>query len=228
MHFVFYDLETTGLNIGSDKTVEIAAYHMAEKTSFSSFIDPGMPIPSEATRIHGITNEMVSGCASFNTVFLQFIEFCGKDAILVAHNNNRFDQPFMLAEANSHGITIPPWEYIDSLLWARKYRRDLPNHALQNLRNFYAIPPLQEHRALDDVLILATIFEKMTKGLSPEQVLTLAKQEGEFRMPFGKYQGRHLDDVPESYLVWLEKKGALEDPQNSKIKEHLLSIRGES
>lgn len=225
MYFVFYDLETTGLNIGSDKTVEIAAYHSLSKKSFSSFINPGMSIPPEATRIHGITDNMVVGYPEFNVIFPQFVEFCGEQAIMVAHNNNRFDQPFMQAEAASHSIVLPPWQYIDSLLWARKYRKDLPNHALQNLRQFYSIPPLQEHRALDDVFILAMIFEKMTKGLSPEQVLSLAHQEGEFRMPFGKYQGKRLEDVPESYLKWLEKKGALEDPQNSKIKEHLLSLR---
>src|ERR1017187_9467691 len=93
------DLETTGLNLSSDRTIEIAIVKImpdGKKISKRKLINPEMPIPPASSEIHGITNDMVKDAPTFKQVaneLKQFIEHCD----LAGYNSNRFDIP-MLAE----------------------------------------------------------------------------------------------------------------------------------
>lgn len=222
---VYYDTETTGTRSDKDRIIEIAAYDPARDTSFVQFVNPGCPIPAESTAITGITDEMVASAPDFAAVGAQFFEFCGPDAVLIAHNNDRFDKLFLEAESARSGLVMPPWRYLDTLKWARKYRSDLPSHALQSLREVYAFEANQAHRALDDVMTLYRIFSVMTDDLSIEQALELLNQPTDLnRMPFGKYQGRLLSEVPPDYFEWLKKNGALDKSDNRDLKEALMKL----
>ncbi len=220
MQLIYYDTETTGVRSDQDKIIEIAAYNSLTKETFSHLINPDVPIPKEATQIHQITDEMVQNAPSFKEIGQAFIDFCGPQAILIAHNNDSFDLPFLKSEMQRHGLELPPWPAIDSLKWSRKYRPDLPRHSLQHLREVYGIPSNQAHRALNDVMVLYQVFSLMIDDLSPALVLKLLSTSTQLeRMPFGKYQGRPFSDVPRDYVAWLSSSGALNKPENNQLKE---------
>lgn len=222
---IYYDTETTGIRTDKDRIIEIAAYDPQNDRKFVQFINPGCPIPTESIAICGITDEMVAEAPSFEVVGKNFIEFCGPDAVLIAHNNERFDKPFLEAECARSNLLLPAWNWVDTLKWSRKYRSDLPSHALQSLREVYGFEANQAHRALDDVMMLHQIFSMMIDDLSIETVMSLLSQPTDVsRMPFGKYQGRPLSEVPPDYFAWLKGSGALDKGENKELKEALLKL----
>ena len=76
------DLETTGVNLGSDRIVEIAIVKImpdGKKIVKRKLINPEMPIPPTSTEVHGITNEMVKDAPSFRQAaneLKQFLDNC--------------------------------------------------------------------------------------------------------------------------------------------------------
>jgi len=97
---VFFDLETTGTNIVSDRIVEIS-YHKVSPNGREDTktirINPGMPIPKSASDIHGITDADVADCPTFKAVAKEIardIEGCD----LAGYNSNRFDIPLLAEE----------------------------------------------------------------------------------------------------------------------------------
>lgn len=216
---IFYDTETTGTNSEKDRIIEIAAFDPLQNRTFVSFVNPGIPIPAEATSIHNITDEMVKSAGSWKEVGAEFATFCQGEIVLIAHNNDTFDKLFLEQEYKRNGLEMPTWPFIDSLKWARKYRRDLPRHTLQNLREVYQIPANQAHRALDDVIVLKEVFMQMVDDLTMEEVMELLKTTGTLsRMPFGKHQGKPLSTIPSDYVAWLKSSGAFDKADNKELK----------
>ncbi|NGX46606.1 MAG: DNA polymerase III PolC-type [Chlamydiae bacterium] len=170
---IYYDTETTGVRPNQDHIIELAAYDPVQDKTFAELIHPGIHIPEETTAIHGITDEMVSKAPGFAEVAARFNAFCTGDVVLIAHNNDKFDKPFLAHEYRRASTSLPAWPMIDSLKWARKYRPDLPRHSLQFLRQVYNVPTNRAHRALDDVFVLHKVFSAMIDDLSMETVLQL-------------------------------------------------------
>ena len=105
---VFFDLEATGLNISKEKIIEIAIIKINPDQTESTFVEkinPGFPIPPESTEIHGITDEDVKDCPTFEKFATAIIEFIG-DADLAGYNSNRFDIPFLLEELLNAGLEL--------------------------------------------------------------------------------------------------------------------------
>lgn len=223
---IYYDTETTGVKHEKDRIIEIAAFDPVKNKTFSKLINPKIPIPEEATAIHHITDDMVKDASGWDIVGKEFMEFCSGEAVLIAHNNDTFDKLFLESEYKRENLTLPNWPYIDSLKWARKYRYDLPRHALQYLREVYGIEANQAHRALDDVVVLYKVFSQMIGDLSMETIIELlsAPSKPSDRMPFGKHQGKELKDVPKNYVMWLNKSGAFDKEENKQLKESFESL----
>jgi DNA polymerase III subunit epsilon len=96
---VFFDIESTGINIVTDRIVEIS-YHKifpnGREETKTIRVNPEIPIPKGASDIHGITDDDVANCPNFKNVAKEIardIEGCD----LAGYNSNRFDIP-MLAE----------------------------------------------------------------------------------------------------------------------------------
>lgn len=95
----FFDLETTGINVAKDRIVEIAilkVFPNGNKESFTWRVNPGIPIPIEASSVHGITDEMVANEPLFKDLAPKVYALIS-DSDLAGFNSNRFDIP-MLAE----------------------------------------------------------------------------------------------------------------------------------
>ena len=103
---VFFDLETTGINIGTDKIVEISilkVFPNGNKESKTWLVNPEIEIPKEASDIHGITNEQVVAEPTFKELAPQISELIdGCD--LAGFNSNRFDIPLLAEELMRAGI----------------------------------------------------------------------------------------------------------------------------
>ncbi len=216
---IFYDTETTGIKHETERVIELAAFDPVNQTSFVQLINPGRPIPPDATAIHNITDEMVANAPSFEAVAQDFIKFCEGDVILIAHNNDAFDIHFMRQEFSRSNVSMPPWRFLDSLKWARRYRPDLPKHTLQFLREIYGIPANNAHRALDDVIVLHQVFSFMLDDISIDEAFALLnKPKALQHMPFGKHQGVPLNKIPADYVQWLAKNGVFEKEENKELK----------
>lgn len=105
---IFFDIESTGLNISKDRIVEIAflkIYPDGSRESRLQRINPEMPIPEESTAIHGITNEDIKDSQTFKQVakdFAKLIEGCD----LAGFNSNKFDIPLLAEEFLRSDIDI--------------------------------------------------------------------------------------------------------------------------
>ncbi|MBN1915164.1 MAG: DUF3820 family protein [Parachlamydiales bacterium] len=220
---IYYDTETTGLKPSADKIIELAAYDPLNDQKFCTLINPQIPIPKESQEICHIDDAMVQNAPTFAQIAPDFIAFCQDNAVLIAHNNDAFDKLFLQEEFAAAHISIPSWKYIDTLKWARKYRRDLPKHSLQYLREVYGIEENTAHRALDDVITLYKVFSKMIGDLTMESILELLQSSSILtHMPFGKHQGMPLKELPKNYIIWLSKNGAFD--KNQSLKESLNKL----
>ena len=100
------DLETTGINVATDKIIEIAIVKLLpDGTTLNKrkFINPQIPIPKSSSDVHGITNEMVKDAPVFKQVaneIKQFLDNCD----LGGYNSNRFDIPMLVEEFLRAGL----------------------------------------------------------------------------------------------------------------------------
>ncbi|MBW2937862.1 3'-5' exonuclease [Aureisphaera sp. CAU 1614] len=96
----FFDLETTGVNVASDRIVEISilkVFPNGNKESHTWRVNPEMPIPPVVSAIHGITDEMVANEPTFKELAPKVFQLI-KDSDLGGFNSNRFDIPLLAEE----------------------------------------------------------------------------------------------------------------------------------
>jgi DNA polymerase-3 subunit epsilon len=96
----FFDLETTGVNVASDRIVEIAILKImpgGERDLKVRRINPGIPIPLESSLVHGIYDKDVAHESSFKAIGKSLAEFL-KDCDLGGYNSNKFDIPILMEE----------------------------------------------------------------------------------------------------------------------------------
>ncbi|MCC6690007.1 MAG: 3'-5' exonuclease [Bacteroidia bacterium] len=96
----FIDLETTGVNVGSDRIVEISILKLQpdySKDIKTRRINPGIAIPPQATAIHGISNEDVKNAPTFKNIARDLNLFLA-NCDLAGYNSNKFDVPLLVEE----------------------------------------------------------------------------------------------------------------------------------
>ena len=97
---VFFDLETTGVNIVNDRIVEISILKIfpnGNKESKTWLVNPTIPIPEVTTAIHGITNEKIANEPTFQELYKEILLII-KDCDLAGYNSNKFDIPLLIEE----------------------------------------------------------------------------------------------------------------------------------
>lgn len=102
----FIDLETTGLNIATDRIVEISILKIfpdGKKEQRTLLVNPTVPIPKEATKVHDITDEDVSKAPVFSEVASEIADFFS-DSDIAGYNCNHFDIPLLMEEFLRAGI----------------------------------------------------------------------------------------------------------------------------
>ena len=129
--FIAFDFETTGLEVASDRPIEVAAIlfeHGKPSDRFCTLINPDLPISNLIQDITGITNEMVSDAPKENDVIDKLLNFLS-DIPIVAHNTP-FDVAFLEAMAQRTGNELKNRKYYDTLTLSRAFLFFQPSHNL--------------------------------------------------------------------------------------------------
>ena len=173
--FVAFDTETTGIDYTHGHIIELGAVKFRGNTIIATtnwLINPQIPIPKDATKVHGITDNMVKSAPGFKTIMPEFRAFIGK-APLLAHNA-RFDVNFLAWECRCNGLPIPENPVIDSLTLSRKYLPEAPAYNLVALSKYLNLPKSTHHRALEDSIyvqeMMPAIFNKMETKVTLEKL----------------------------------------------------------
>lgn len=226
---VFFDLEATGLLTHEDRVVDIALVKRmpdGSEESFSSLVDPQVPIPADAQAIHHISDKMVLGQPTFRTLAPKLLEiFDGSD--LGGFGIIKFDIPLLTAEFKRAGaeFTRAGRRIFDAMAI---YHRMEPRTLSAALRYYCGKPLEDSHRAEPDARASAEVFFAQLErypdlpktwdaisGFCTQSDIKV-DEEGKFLwrngravFSFGKYRMLFLDEVARrdpAYLMWLEGK----------------------
>ncbi len=176
-HYIIFDIETTGFYPGRDKITEIGAVRVKDGKiidSYSSLINPQVPIPPKVVKLTGITDEMVKNERLVDEVLPEFIDFI-EDAVLVAHNAD-FDISFIKYYASQLGMSVDN-TILDTLELARALLKNLKNHKLNTIAKELNVSLENHHRAVDDAKATADIFIEFKHRLGNNNVYTLDELE---------------------------------------------------
>lgn len=221
------DLETTGINLSSDRIIEIAIVKImpdGKKIPKRKLINPEMAIPVASSDIHGITDAMVKDAPTFKQVaneLKQFIENCD----LAGYNSNRFDIPILAEEFmrigmefDCKGRKLVDVQRIFHLMEQRTLSAAYKFYCNKNLDGAHSAEV--DANATWEVLEaqvqrytqLGHNIESILKFIGEEQVVDFARrfgfENGVEVFNFGKHKGRAVADVLKSepqYYDWMMK-----------------------
>lgn len=224
---IFFDLETTGLDIAKDRIVELCYIRVepnGNEEARSMRINPEMHIPEVASSVHGITGDDVKDCPTFADVAPQLAAtFEGCD--LAGFNSNRFDLPLLAEEFMKAGVNIDLshvqaidvqniYHKLEKRTLAAAYKfycgRDLENahSALADTQATYEVLQAQlDHYPNDlqnDVDFLAE-FSRMNRNIDFAGRFVY-DESGKELINFGKYKGKAIKDVlsrDPGYYSWI-------------------------
>jgi len=221
------DLETTGINLSTDRIVEIAIVKIltdGTKLVKRKLINPEMKIPETSSAIHGITDEMVQNAPNFKSVaneIKQFLDNCD----LAGYNSNRFDWPLLMEEFLRSNIDFDMNSR--KMLDVQKIFHVLEPRTLGAAYKFYCGKILENaHSAeadatatweilmsqIDKYPQLGNSIQTIFNCIGDEPIVDFARrfifENGVEVFNFGKFKGRSVAEVLKSdphYYDWMMK-----------------------
>ncbi len=242
---VLLDLETTGLSVVSDRIVELALIRVSPQGDVLERVrrfNPGIPIPPEATAIHGITDEDVAGEPPFAARARSLVELM-EPCDLGGFNLRRFDLPLLLAEFKRAAVpfSVQGKRLIDAqVIFHRQEPRDLSAAA-----RFYLGRDHEEaHTALGDIRTTAAVLSaqiqrypdlprdldglhKYCDEVTPFQTELdrwFSLRSGELIFRRGKHRGEALKKVASTapdYLRWMLGADDMDDEVLAVVRDAL-------
>lgn len=182
--FTVFDTETTGLSpFKGSELLEIGAVKIVQnleldlKCSFSSFVKPLCPIPSEISVINGITDVMVADAPLVENVLKNFAEFSG-GTVLVAHNA-KFDMGFIDYFMKRCCVRPKHLYVVDTVLLTKRFFPNFGRYNLDNLISKFGLNIKVEgssrHRAVYDAVATSFVFLENIKKMQKLDIkLTLS------------------------------------------------------
>lgn len=234
---VFFDLETTGINIVTDRIVEICYLKVGidgSETAKTMRINPERHIPEEATRVHGISDADVADCPTFKQVAKSLaneIEGCD----LAGFNSNRFDIPLLVEEFLRAGVDIDLTKRkmidIQTIFHKKEQRtlsaaykfycgRDLDNaHSAEaDTRATYEVLKAQLDRYPDLANDVGVLSEYSSHNRNVDFAGRFIYDDNNVEIfNFGKYKGRPVADVLRTdtgYYGWIMQGDFALDTKN--------------
>jgi len=223
----FIDLETTGINLSSDRIIEIAIVKVSpdgKQQVKRRLVNPEMPIPPSSTEVHGITDEMVASAPSFRQIANEIKQFIDLSD-LAGYNSNRFDIPLLAEEFLRAGLDLEMNGR--RLLDVQRIFHQMEQRTLSAAYKFYCQKVLEDaHSAEADASAtweilqaqlerypqLGNNVESVLKVIGEEEVVDYARRfifmNGVEVFNFGKHKGRAVSDVLKAepqYYDWMMK-----------------------
>lgn len=228
---VFIDFETTGLNPWSDRVVDatfLKIHPDGREEVITRLINPEMPIPAEATAVHGISDADVAGKPSFRQCSAEFLAFLG-NCDIAGFNVKKYDLPLLETEFKRAGLDFSRQNR--AIIDAQIIYHKMEQRTLEAAYRRYCGKELSGgHRSVADVKATVEVLDAQISlyaglpgdvaGLNEfcrdqgeaDWVDTTGKFisiKGEIAFNFGKYKGQRLRDVVKSdrdYLDWIVNK----------------------
>ncbi len=225
---VFLDLETTGVNIGADRIVEIALLKIqpnGNRESKAMRINPTIPIPPETTAIHHISDADVKDCPTFSDVAKDIHAFIG-GCDLAGYNSNKFDIPLLIEEFTRVDIhlDLSQRKLVDvQNIFHKMEQRTLSaaykfycDKSLENAHSAEAdtlatyevlLSQLEKYDTLKNDVDFLSQFSSITKNVDLAGRIVF-NDKGEETFNFGKYKGKLVTEIfktDTSYYDWMMK-----------------------
>ncbi len=224
---VFFDLETTGINIAKDRIVEISilkVFPNGNKESKTWLVNPEMEIPAEVVAIHGISNEKVVTEPTFNELAEEVSNMItGCD--LAGFNSNRFDIPLLAEEMLRAGIDFDMKNRVAvdvQVIFHKKEQRTLSAgykfYCDKDLENAHSAEAdtnatyeilksqLDRYDDIENNIKFLSEFSTHKKRADFAGFLMYDEDEDEI-FTFGKYKGKKVKDILEKdkgYYSWIQ------------------------
>ncbi len=225
---VFFDLETTGVDVVKDRIVEICLLKIhpnGEEETHTWLVNPERNIPDEVIKVHGITNEAVADKPIFKDLAKRVYELI-KDADLAGYNSNKFDIPVLAEEFLRAGIDFDMGKRV--AVDVQNIFHRMEQRTLSAAYKFYCEDELVDaHSAEADVRatydVLKAQLDRYPEDLqndinylsafsNRQNVADFAgfiayNDEGNEFFTFGKYKGRLVEDVLKTdtgYFRWMQ------------------------
>ncbi len=222
----FIDLETTGVNLSTDRIVEVAIVKILQDGTRQvkrKLLNPEIPIPPHVTDIHGITDAMVKDAPTFKqsgNELKQFIEGCD----LGGYNSNRFDIPMLMEEFLRAGMTLDLSN--KRMVDVQHIFYTMEPRTLSAAYKFYCEKELTDAHSAEadvnatiDVLLsqikrypqLGSSVDSILGAIGEEKIVDYARRfvfddKGVEVFNFGKHKGRPVTDVLRAepqYYDWM-------------------------
>lgn len=205
---IVVDCETTGLDPASDRVVEVAwCWAKDPRRCASRLVDPGIPIPAEASAVHHLTDRDVVWAPCLQEVVEELLAEAGPGAVWIAHNS-RFDSKFLPL----------PGQWIDTYRCALECWPDAPGHSNQVLRywlRLHDLPAMRDlppHRAGHDAVVTCMIHRELSHQMTTARMLEVSSRPALLpTIRFGKHAGQRFADLPRDYLAWMVRQDFDED-----------------
>ena len=222
----FFDLETTGINVSSDRIVEISVlkiYPNGNKESRTWLVNPGIKIPQEAINVHGISNEMVVNEPNFSEIAHE-VKSMINNCDLAGYNSDKFDIPLLAEELlradidfdidNIHTIDVQNiFHKMEQRTLAAAYKyycgKILDNaHSskVDTLATYEVLESqLKKYSELENDVKFLSNFSKRGKNVDPAGFIKLNENE----IPcfsFGKHKGKSVEYIMQNepgYFGWI-------------------------
>ncbi|MDR3094506.1 MAG: 3'-5' exonuclease [Bacteroidales bacterium] len=223
---VIFDLETTGMNIASDRIVELSylkVFPDGREESKTYRLNPTVPIPAEITAIHGISNEDVKDAPTFKEVAQTLVNSFA-DCDFAGYNSNKFDLPLLAEEFLRADVTFDLKKQNCIDVQVIFYKRE--QRTLSAAYRFYCGKELvNAHSAEADVRATYEVLQSQLDRYDdlPCQIEPLAaysaqndavdfvgriilNNNNEEIFNFGRYKGQKVSDVltkNSAYYAWM-------------------------
>lgn len=225
---IFFDIEATGLNVASDRIVELCLmkiYPNGNEETRTIRFNPRIPISEEATAVNGIRNEDVADCPSFREMAEELRDYFA-DCDLAGFNSNFFDVPMLVEEFIRAGVNYDPSavRFIDvQNIYHKMERRNL-----SAAYKFYCDKDLENaHTALADTQATYEVLQAQLDKYDElqndvESLATFSRRSNNVDLAgrivyddnnveiinFGKYKGKPVKDVflrDPNYFAWVQQ-----------------------
>ena len=223
----FFDLETTGIEIGKDRIVEISIFKVfpnGNKESKTWLVNPTIPIPAQTTAVHGITDEKVANEPTFNELAAQVYNMI-KDSDLAGFNSDRFDIPLLAEEMLRAGVDFDMKGRVS--VDVQTVFHKMEERTLSAAHKFYCGKMLENaHSAEADTMATYEIlkaqldrYPELENDMKSLSEFTTRKKIADFAgmiafdkddeeiFTFGKHKGVKVDKILETepgYFSWIQ------------------------
>ncbi len=222
---IFFDLETTGTDVARDRIVELALIKLlpdGKRDTYVKRINPGVPIPPEVTKIHGIADEDVKNCPLFKQLAANIYDWM-KGCDLGGYNSSKFDLPLLAEEFLRAGVNVDFTER--NMVDVQQIFFKMEARTLSAAYKFYCNKELTNaHSAEADISATIEVLDAQLEKYPDigQDVATLHNfthtedyvdyarrlilKDGQPVFNFGKYKGRKVEEIftiEPQYYDWM-------------------------